>query len=390
MSLGYRLRGLARAVRDRIVEQRMARTRFSPPAGEPVLSFAGALPGPGALIHGGRVKLVHLRRRFAVDEERFNLLYMVSSAMPPAAMGHIRRARANGARLVWNQNGVAYPAWAGPAYEYTNAPMRRCFASADFVVFQSEFCRRSALRWLGPCAAPFAVVHNCVDTDAFRPAPGAVPGPEEGAPCRLLLAGTHQAPYRVRSALECLAALAARGFAARLTVAGRCHWPGGAEEAARDARELGVEGLVTFAPPFRQEDAPALYCAHHILLHTKYNDPCPTVPIEAMACGLPVVASRSGGLPELLGEEGGVLLPVPEDDYERDHAPEAGAMARAVEALAPRLGACGAAARARAVERFSATAWVSRHEDIFRRVLGGAAPNGKGSAGSAENAEARP
>ena len=58
-----------------------------------------------------------------------------------------------------------------------------------------------------------------------------------------------------------------------------------------------------------------------LLLHTKYNDPCPTVVLEAMASGLPVVYSASGGVPELVGEEAGVGIPAP-FDWEHDHPPK--------------------------------------------------------------------
>jgi len=360
------LGGVWRGVGRVAFRRRLSRLDFRALPGAPRLSYGGALPRePGAVIHGGRVKLLHLDRRYPEEAERFNLLYLVSSAMPAYAADLIRAAQKGGTRLVWNQNGVAYPAWAGPVYERTNEPMRECYGLADFVVFQSDFCRRSALRWLGPCAASSEIIHNCVDTDVFRPASGVA----TDGPCRLLLAGTHQAAYRVTSAVACLAALARRGFSARLTVAGKCDWPGGMEEAVRVARELGVAERVFFAPPFRQSEAPSLYQAHHILVHTKYNDPCPTVPIEAMACGLPVVASRSGGLPELLGEDGGVLLPVPVDDYERDHAPRAEEMAQAVMDLWPNLSERGEAARTRAVKRFSATDWLARHEALFARLL---------------------
>src|SRR5207244_5781741 len=116
---------------------------------------------------------------------------------------------------------------------------------------------------------------------------------------------------------------------------------------------LGLDGRVELLGPYSQDEAPDLLRRADLLLHTKYNDPCPTVVIEAMASGLPVVYSASGGVPELVGEEAGIGIPAPLD-WEQDHPPGAQELAAATLAAIERLPERADAARRRAVERFDA------------------------------------
>ena len=111
-----------------------------------------------------------------------------------------------------------------------------------------------------------------------------------------------------------------------------------------------------------------LYRQAHVLLHPKYKDPCPTVPIEAMACGVPVVGSRSGGMPELVSDDAGKLVEVP-DDWMQDYAPDPEAIADAVAEIMNRHADFAGAARIRAEVHFDREKWVDRHEEIFSAFL---------------------
>ena len=133
--------------------------------------------------------------------------------------------------------------------------------------------------------------------------------------------------------------------------------------------ELGLAGRVELVGEYDQRDAPALFRRAHLLLHTKVLDPCPTLVLEAMACGLPVVYPASGGTVELVGDEAGVGVPHPVS-WERDEPPEPEAMADAVERVVGDLAVFGAAARARAVERFALEPWLERHAELFARLVG--------------------
>jgi glycosyltransferase involved in cell wall biosynthesis len=84
--------------------------------------------------------------------------------------------------------------------------------------------------------------------------------------------------------------------------------------------------------------------------------------LEAMACGVPVVASRAGGLPEVVDDAVGALVP-PADPR---------ALADAIAALLADpagLRARGTEARRRVVERFSLGRLVDRHVEVYRELL---------------------
>lgn len=346
------------------LRRELARRPFSLPGEIPVLNYGGVLPrGAGAIVAGGRVKLRHLDRAFP-EQEPFNVLYLVSSALPPHAAEFVRWAQSRGAKLVWNQNGVGFPAWAGRRFAETNRPMAELRRRADFIVYQSEFCRESADRFLGTVAAPSRVLFNPVDLAEFAPAPA----PPSLECWQLVTAGTHYQPWRVLGPIETLRLLRQRGHHARLTIAGELRWPGAAEQVREAIAAAGLREAVTLRSAFTQSEAVALFRNAHVLLHPKYHDPCPTIVIEALACGLPVVGSRSGGLPELVGDEGGELIDVPLS-WETASAPDPAQMADAVARVLAHWPARHAAARARATRLFAADAWVDAHRRIFEQMI---------------------
>jgi glycosyltransferase involved in cell wall biosynthesis len=343
----------------------------APVAGDVIRVYYGheRVPGRSEIAHGGRVKFQALDEAFPNTSSGFNVLYVGSSYLPADARVLVRLARRRGAKIMVNQNGVAYPGWHGPGWERANRRHRDVLRHADYVVYQSAFCKLSADRFLGEPRGGCEVLHNPVDTQRFTP--------NNERPARaltLLLGGNQYQRYRFETGVRAFALVAERVPEARLLVTGALSWTQRTEPgaAAVDARklldELGVRERVVFTGSYSQQDAPGLIRQADIFLHTKYNDPCPGAVIEALACGLPVVYSASGGVPELVGDDAGIGVPAPLD-FEQDHPPDPFALAEAILAVVERLDQLAAIARRRAVERFDVRPWIARHREIFMDVL---------------------
>ncbi len=98
------------------------------------------------------------------------------------------------------------------------------------------------------------------------------------------------------------------------------------------------------------------------IVPSTWSEPCPTVAMEAMAVGKPLIATSLGGLTDLVDDgETGLLVP-PEDE---------GALGRAIERLAsdPQLRARMGQAGLRKVTAFQAGAVVGRIEQLYRRLV---------------------
>ncbi|MDG3003471.1 glycosyltransferase [Paludisphaera mucosa] len=114
----------------------------------------------------------------------------------------------------------------------------------------------------------------------------------------------------------------------------------------------------------RRDDVPSLMRAADLLVHSAHWEGMPNVVLEAMAAGLPVVATAVEGVGELVipGETGWIVPP-------RDFI----ALARAIGEAMQQREAClrlGRAGRHRIEEDFSTSRMVTRYEDLWAAVLG--------------------
>jgi len=112
-----------------------------------------------------------------------------------------------------------------------------------------------------------------------------------------------------------------------------------------------------------RRDVPRLLAASDLFVMASHWEGLPSAVGEAMAAGLPVVATAVGDVPWLLGDAAGLLVP--------PHQPEALAAAL-IELLddPPRRAAMGQAARSLVAGLHSPAAWFDDHLAVYRRAMG--------------------
>lgn len=214
---------------------------------------------------------------------------------------------------------------------------------------RSHFLRRSHVH----------VVPNGIDTTLFSPRPRDDARRELGlgAGPLLLSVGRLERGKGVHHAIAALAMLPA-DQGARLIVVGD-----GEERASLTqlAAELGVAERVDFTGALPRETvATYLHAADVFVFPTMHPEAAPLVLPEAMGCGLPVVASRVGAIPEVVNRDGenGMLVP-PRD---------AGSLAAALRTLIDepeRRRAIGEAARRRVLDEFTLERMTERTLAVY-------------------------
>lgn len=227
------------------------------------------------------------------------------------ALGPLWQARQRGVRVVQRLDGINWIHRVKPISlkhtlraEYGNlllSIVRRFLAQR--IVYQSEFSRQWWNERFGMLKTPASVVHNGVDLSFYRPLEQ-IANP---AIYRLLvIEGSFGGGYEsglenaVRLA-EATARLAAKPV--ELVVVGEVSPALKAEWQAKSAVSIDWRGLV------KRAEIPPLMSQAQALFSADVHPACPNTVIEALACGLPVVAYQTGSLNELVTPEAGFIAP---------------------------------------------------------------------------------
>ena len=215
---------------------------------------------------------------------------------------------------------------------------------AAALISVSETTKRDLVAHLGIPEERIFVVYEGVDHDLFRPV--------EARPIEapyVLFVGSEQPRKNLPTLFRAFAALRAdpRFRNLKLVKVGN---PGNGRPSFRErtlaaVAELGLEDEVIFTGRVPHDDLPAYYSGAGCLVLPSFYEGFGLPPLEAMACGCPVIVSTRGALPEIAG---GAALTVEPQDVE--------ALATAMKGVFTDP-ALRAELRARGLERASHFSW---------------------------------
>ena len=202
------------------------------------------------------------------------------------------------------------------------------------------------------------VVGNGIHVDVFQPIAGAV-----RVPNRLITTLSADQPLKgFRFLAEALALIRETHPDMELTVIGE---PGQRTGTADRIRELGLDGAIEFTGRVEDHEIAERYSRATLAVVPSLYEGFGFPAGEAMACEVPLVSTRGGALPEVVGEDGqcGVLA------EPGDAADLARAIREVLSMTEERRATMGAAGRRRVLENFTWRRAAERTVDVYREAM---------------------
>lgn len=186
--------------------------------------------------------------------------------------------------------------------------VKRALRRASFVLTVSDGMRRRALEF-GVAPECVRTIHNGCDASLFKPADRAAARAERGVPpdAQLVLFVGRLIPLKGHQELfEALARLVPSHPRLELALIGEGLMEGALR--ARAARP-DLAGHVRFLGVRPAAEVARWLAAANLFCLPSHSEGCPNVVLEALSCGRPIVASRVGGVPELVDPSCAILVP---------------------------------------------------------------------------------
>ena len=231
----------------------------------------------------------------------------------------------------------------------------------NYIVTVSQASRTDIIADFGVDPATIAVMYNGVEADLFRPMPHI-----ERKPAQIMATASADTPHKgLQVLLRAAATLRQEGRELNLVLVGKPRVGGATEQLVS---QLNLEAHIRWVSGVDHATIVELYAESTLAVVPSLYEGFGLPAVEAMACGIPLIVSDGGALPEVAGE-GGVVVP----------AGDAEALATAIKALLDDPGAraaLGERARERGVNEFSWDVCAARLVRYYRGAMAGHSSNG--------------
>jgi spore coat protein SA len=192
----------------------------------------------------------------------------------------------------------------------------RAVHEADLIICNSYYVRSGVVDRFPDAGTKTKLVYSGVDVDQFAPLAadqGWLRNGGDQGELKVLYAGRLTREKGVHLLIEAMKEVFRRDSRVKLELVGSYWWGSNQstpyiEELKAMARDAGRR--VMFRGYVRSDLMPAVYRSADIFIAPSvWQEPFGKVVVEAMACGVPVMASNRGGIPEILGDAGILLDP---------------------------------------------------------------------------------
>ncbi len=264
-----------------------------------------------------------LLSRFGLDLKTFLTTYPVQASFSRGAIKHLTAQQM--ATLLWLDPGL-HPAlvtvhdivphlvrrdkeqdtFRHRFDRYFDRQAMEALKRADALISVSAYTKKTLVEGLGCQADKIAVIPEGVDHRLFRP----LPVPQDflnrygldGQLSYVLYVGSDNPRKNLPHLLQAFARVRQALPEARLIKAGTSESPAHASLHQQMVEQLGLEGAVHWLGQVPEEDLPLFYNLARVFAFPSLYEGFGLPPLEAMACGTPVICSNAASLPEVVGE----------------------------------------------------------------------------------------
>jgi glycosyltransferase involved in cell wall biosynthesis len=234
----------------------------------------------------------------AIVFRHVSIVHLNTSLNPRAYwrdLAYLFVARALGARVLYQVHGGKLPADFFAGSRLLTGFLRWTLGLPQLVVVLAQ-CELTAYRQFVP-RQQVVVLPNGIDCKPFGAVPTVRSSPDK--PLKLVFIGRVAREKGLYETLQGMRLAHELGADTRIVIAGS-----GAEETRlqRYAQALGIASRVTFAGPVFGTDKVKLLAGADVMMLPSYSEGLPYALLEAMAAGIPVIATPVGAIPDVVAE----------------------------------------------------------------------------------------